>query len=283
MVDPEAKDTLDAPIVDDVALMPESGVAGTIVDLEDIKSTTISVYTVHKGDSLSDIAKMFKVSVNTIAWANDITNGKIKEGEVLIILPVTGISHVVKKGDTVASIAKKYKADIEDVIRFNNISASTTLAVGSTVVVPDGEMSAPIITPSKKPTSNPYRGGSGPDYCNYYIRPIVGGVLNQGIHGYNGVDLASSEGADIFAAASGAVIISRNNGGWNGGYGNYVVISHPNGTQTLYGHLKDVAVSVGDIVTQGQVIGFMGHTGKVVGHPGTHLHFEVRGARNPFQ
>ncbi|MEY4602113.1 MAG: hypothetical protein RL292_54, partial [Candidatus Parcubacteria bacterium] len=59
----------------------------------------------------------------------------------------------------------------------------------------------------------------------------------------------------------------------------YVVIKHGNGTQTLYAHLSGVQVSVGDTVSQGQVIGNMGSTGKSTG---THLHFEVRGARNPF-
>ena len=69
------------------------------------------------------------------------------------------------------------------------------------------------------------------------------------------------------------------NGGWNGGYGNYVVIRHNNGTQTLYAHLSSLSVGVGESVGQGETIGGMGNTGKSTG---THLHFEVRGGRNPF-
>ena len=110
------------------------------------------------------------------------------------------------------------------------------------------------------------------------MRPIIGGIKTQGIHGHNGVDLASAYGSNIMASASGKVIIARS-GGWNGGYGSYVVISHSNGTQTLYGHLSEVDVLPGDDVEQGQVIGKMGSTGKSTG---THLHFEIRGARNPF-
>src|SRR6185503_16107771 len=106
-----------------------------------------------------------------------------------------------------------------------------------------------------------------------------GGIKTQGIHGHNGVDLASSYGSDILASAEGEVIISKNSG-WNGGYGSYIVIKHGNGTQTLYGHLSATTVSVGDHVTQGQLIGKMGHSGQVTGHTGTHLHFEIRGARN---
>jgi murein DD-endopeptidase MepM/ murein hydrolase activator NlpD len=67
--------------------------------------------------------------------------------------------------------------------------------------------------------------------------------------------------------------------GWNGGYGKYIVISHPNGTQTLYAHNLENYVSVGDAVVRGQIIGSVGSTGKSTG---PHLHFEVRGAKNPF-
>ena len=80
------------------------------------------------------------------------------------------------------------------------------------------------------------------------------------------------------ASAEGDVLISKSSG-WNGGYGEYVVIKHANGTQTLYAHMSGVSVSVGDHVDQGQTIGNMGSTGKSTG---THVHFEIRGARNPF-
>jgi len=74
------------------------------------------------------------------------------------------------------------------------------------------------------------------------------------------------------------VIVSKSSG-WNGGYGQYVVVRHHNGSQTLYAHLATNAVGVGAWVAQGEVIGGMGNTGRSTG---THLHFEVRGARNPF-
>ena len=110
------------------------------------------------------------------------------------------------------------------------------------------------------------------------MRPIVGGRKSQGIHGYNAVDLAAPTGTPIIASASGKVIIARSSG-YNGGYGLYVVISHPNGTQTLYAHMSKVNVSVGRFVERGEIIGAVGNTGKSTG---PHLHFEVRGARNPF-
>ena len=67
--------------------------------------------------------------------------------------------------------------------------------------------------------------------------------------------------------------------GWNGGYGNYVVIKHANGAQTLYAHLSTVYASVGEQVGSGEQIGIIGNTGKSTG---IHLHFEVRGGTNPF-
>jgi murein DD-endopeptidase MepM/ murein hydrolase activator NlpD len=110
--------------------------------------------------------------------------------------------------------------------------------------------------------------------------------MTQGLHGYNAVDIGTPIGTPIYAAATGQVIVARSSG-WNGGYGNYIVISHDNGTQTLYAHLSQVLVSEGGSVAQGQTIGLSGNTGDVfpaptAAHPnsGAHLHFEVRGAHN---
>jgi murein DD-endopeptidase MepM/ murein hydrolase activator NlpD len=90
--------------------------------------------------------------------------------------------------------------------------------------------------------------------------------------------LADKIGTPIHAAAAGTVIVARS-GGWNGGYGSFVIISHSNGTQTLYGHASKVLVSAGQYVDQGDTIALMGSTGQSTG---SHLHFEIRGAKNPF-
>ena len=271
----------DIGIVGNSALLPDAGPVGTAADITSPTSDQISIYVVRSGDSISDIAKMYNVTVNTILWANDLSSKSVlKEGQVLVILPVTGVRHLVAKGETVESLAKKYKADVKEIIQYNDL-ADHPLAIGDTVIIPDGE-ETPVVTPStgnRTPTpTSKLKGASGPNYAGYYLRPIRGGVETQGLHGYNAVDLASSLNNPILAAADGTVILSRQ-GGWNGGYGNYVVIQHNNGTQTLYAHMNYQVVTIGQHVDQGQTIGYMGQTGKATG---VHLHFEIRGAKNPF-
>lgn len=84
-----------------------------------------------------------------------------------------------------------------------------------------------------------------------------------------GIDIGVPTGTPIHAAASGTVIVA----GWLGGYGNLVAIDHGNGLSTLYGHQSQIAVSAGQSVSQGEVIGYSGCTGYCFG---PHLHFEVR-------
>ncbi len=271
-----AKGGGDITIVGDMALLSEAGPSGTIADIDEYKQSSgqISLYVVREGDTLSQIATMFGVSVNTIMWANGTERASlIAPGETLIILPVSGIRHTVKSGETLAGIVKKYKGHFEEVLEYNGLKANAKLAVGDVVVIPDGEIAAPKIT-----TSSVARGTSGPSYDGYYMRPVSGGTKTQGIHGYNAIDIGAPFGTPILASASGTVIISRD-WGWNGGYGNYVVIKHNNGTQTLYAHNSRNIVSSGQSVVQGQVIGYVGSTGKSTGN---HLHFEIRGAKNPF-
>lgn len=268
----------DISVVDGSALLPQDGPDGTQADLLDKStSSTISVYAVHPGDTLSEIAQMFDVSVNTIKWANDLKNGVIHEGQVLVILPITGVRYTVQKGDTLASVAKKYKADEDEIAQYNLLEQGASLAVGDEILIPDGEVVAPVVrTTSSTPTA-PLRGAGGP-VLGIYAWPVAGGILTQGLHGYNGIDIGAPVGTSIFASAAGTVIIARD-GGYNGGYGSYVVIQHDNGTQTLYAHMSKVLVSAGVRVGQGATIGLVGRSGKSTGY---HLHFEVRGAANPF-
>lgn len=107
------------------------------------------------------------------------------------------------------------------------------------------------------------------------IRPVSGTVTSRfGARwgrSHKGIDIGAPKGTAIKAAASGTVITSSY--GYNGGYGNYVVISHGNGIQTAYGHCSSLSVKVGQKVSQGQVIAAVGNTGNSFGN---HLHLEIR-------
>jgi murein DD-endopeptidase MepM/ murein hydrolase activator NlpD len=263
-------------IVEDGALVP-SGDADNKESHINTKTANgeINVYVVREGDTLSQIAEMFDVSAKTILWANDIASvSKIRPGDTLVILPITGVRHIVKSGDTLASIAKKYKGDVDDIIAYNQLADATDISAGETIIIPDGTIvaPAPVKTSGGKATAATGAGASG------FVHPVPGAVRTQGIHGYNGVDLGAPAGTAVRAAQAGEVIIARGSG-WNGGYGLYIVIKHPNGTQTLYAHLSSLSVAQGDSVVSGQTIGAVGNTGRSTGN---HLHFEVRGARNPF-
>ncbi|OGG44074.1 hypothetical protein A2841_02075 [Candidatus Kaiserbacteria bacterium RIFCSPHIGHO2_01_FULL_48_10] len=279
-LDPTGRGGGDITIVGEVALLPEAGPEGTTADIiQKPTSDQISLYVVRDGDSLSQISKMFGVSVNTIMWGNDIKRATdIHPGDTLLILPVTGVKYTVAKGDTLAKIAKRFKGDAEDISRFNNLS--DPLAVGTELIIPNGEIAAaPAVSSGATAPSRPLPPAGTPQQVGYYLRPVLTGIHTQGIHGYNGIDIGAAPGTPILASAEGDVIVAKNSG-WNGGYANYAVIKHDNGSQTLYAHATKIIVSVGQHVVQGQVIGYVGATGNATG---PHLHFEIRnGIRNPF-
>jgi LysM repeat protein len=265
----------DSPKVENDALVPATP-SGDTPGALDNKPTSdqISTYVVREGDTLSQIAQMYDVTVNTIKWGNNLASNTVKPGDTLVILPITGVKVTVAKGDTISSLAKKYNADADEIAAYNNISKNSPLAVGSIIIVPDGEVS--VSSPSY------YSGGGGSSglkiFEGFFLKPLASYIKTQGVHGNNAVDLADPVGTSIVASASGQVIIARS-GGWNGGYGNYIVIKHSNGTQTLYAHASKIDVVTGQEVEQGSVIGEVGSTGKSTG---PHLHFEIRGAKNPF-
>jgi LysM repeat protein len=242
----------------------------------------IANYTVQEGDLLSFIASDYGVSVETLVWANKLNDAdSISPGMILRIPPVSGVLHTVKSGETAASLAKKYNAELERIVAFNRLPKDGAIEVGSELVIPGGTM--PSSVPVAKTGSTTIAKAVAtkafahlPDLGSYYLIPATG--FNWGrIHGRNGVDVANSCGTSVFSAADGTVTVADGDG-WNGGFGKYIKISHPNGTETLYAHSSKLLVSVGQVVARGQQIMLMGTTGRSTG---CHLHFEVHGARNP--
>jgi len=104
----------------------------------------VAVYEVKSGDTVGSIASDFKITVNTILWANDLDNPNlIQPGDKIFILPTTGVQHVVKSGDTIDAIAKKYSADKEKIIAFNDLTADGALKEGQELIIPDGKIETP--------------------------------------------------------------------------------------------------------------------------------------------
>ncbi len=240
----------------------------------------ITAYTVEPGDTVSSIAAHFGVTVSTVLWANGLRESStLQPGQTLQILPVSGVKHEVKSGDTLLKIAKRYNVTVDEIIAFNTLPADegSVLHVGETLIVPGGEQPAPPQAPVRIATPRAAGASAGVSVAGYFIFPTTGYNFGRR-HATNGTDIANACGTPVYAAAAGTIIEAKARG-WNGGYGNYVKIQHPNGTQTLYGHMHSVAVAPGEPVGQGYPIGLMGNTGRSTG---CHLHFEVRGATNPF-
>ena len=100
------------------------------------------------------------------------------------------------------------------------------------------------------------------------VDPITGEVSS-----HTGTDIACAEGTPILAAADGVVTVANGLDNWGGSYGYYIQIDHGGGLETLYAHCSSICVTTGQQVQAGEVIGYVGHTGRVTGN---HLHLEVR-------
>ncbi len=237
--------------------------------------TSIVEYTVQSGDTVTSIAKQFSISVNSILWANSLTsNSIIRPGDVVKILPVSGLLHQVVSGDTIGALARKYQSSEEEIYQANGVDA-TRLAIGTDLIIPGGVQPAPVI--ARQPTQTtvtPVFDTPTPqavDTGTKLLWPADSRRINQYYYWRHvGLDIDGEWGDPVYASEAGKVEIS----GWNtGGYGNYVVINHGNGLKTLYAHNSQNIVSVGDTVARGQLIAYVGSTGRSTG---AHIHYEVR-------
>lgn len=250
----------------------------THTNVSNVRSETID-YEVKSGDTLSSISKQFDLSVETIKWANDLDNvHSIKPGQKLKILPVTGVAYTVKSGDTLESLAKKYSAEPQAIMDypFNDVPDDMSLKVGQILIIPDG--TPPQKIPVAKPKAAPAYLAQGPGSPTFnapgggnFIWPTRGSLTQYFSWYHPGLDIADRSGPAIAAADGGKVVVA----GWpdNWGYGNRVVVDHGNGYQTLYAHLSNIYVTIGQTVSRGQTLGQMGSTGRSTG---THLHLEIR-------
>lgn len=255
--------------------------------------TDYAVHTVESGETLSVIAAAYGIDVKTIMWENNMGDANsLRIGQSLLIPPVDGIGYKVQSGDTLDKIASKYKIDVEKIIAQNGLDGST-IEKGQQIFLPGAVPIAPPVS-----VASGYRNVSGytnvrvnapssdaiPAIGKMFIFPTHGGVTQGYSSAHYALDIADRSKPPIWAAAGGTVE-KASFGTWGGGYGNHIIVNHGNGVKTLYAHMSSLNVSVGDTVSQGDVIGIMGNTGRVYGATGIHLHWEViiNGVRvNPY-
>lgn len=177
----------------------------------------------------------------------------------------------VGPGDTTFSVAQKNHVNEKELIKLNKL-ADGPLIVGDQLLLP-----LPTLDQAR-PASKIAFNGDMPKAFKYPVQAPVGPAHGDGKYWQTAHDLPVPVGTPVAASADGIVLKAFN--GWNGGYGNYVVIEHPDfvmdsgfAIQTLYAHLSDLLVVPGDKVKKGQVIGLSGSTGHSTG---PHVHFEIR-------
>lgn len=244
-------------------------------------------YTVKRGDSVFGIAKTFDIKPETLLWANYDTlqdsPDSIRAGQVLNIPPTDGVYYKWTEGDSLETVANEFDASVDDILNWPGNTfdlANPEIRPDTYVMIPGGHREfvqwiIPTIATGRSGTANV--GGTacaaGPVGSGAFIWPTAQHWVsgNEYWSGHLAIDIAAGEGAPVWASDAGVVTMAQ--GGWNGGYGNVVMIYHGNGYTTLYGHLSQINVVPCQGVGAGTLIGLAGNTGNSFG---AHLHFEVR-------
>jgi len=232
-----------------------------------------SEYQVREGDTISGIASRFSVSAGSIIAFNNIQEAwNIRAGKTLKIPNMDGIPYTVGRNDSISKIAAKMKVPQNAILDANNLLSATILP-GQVLFIPGARMDANEFNRAFKRDSVrrtdtimlPVGGKvtSGYGWREDPVRPVAG---EKRFH--RGVDFIGRTGDPIKAAMKGTVLHIDN----NPNLGNFIILKHDGGYQTLYAHLSAYSVKTGDTVAQGQEIGKIGATGYTTG---PHLHFEV--------
>ena len=227
-------------------------------------------YEVQPGDTVIGIAERFGIASDYILWNNvDVIDDAdlLSIGARLQIPGVEGIIHSARLGDTVSDLAVEYDSTTESIVAFeaNGFAGNAdNLQIGALILIPGGRRIPPpaevasVIVPTVAPP--------------VWAWPAVGRLtsLFGGRHPL-GIDISMVVGTPLGAAMSGQVVFVGGSSCCS--YGYHVIIDHGGGYETLYAHLSEVYVSVGQWVSAGELIASSGNTGYSTG---PHLHFEVR-------
>ena len=244
-------------------LVPEPAPARDDLSPVLLTSLKVGTYRTRAGDSLSRIAGVYKLNIDTLVSWNGIRDARaIAVGTQLAIPNADGLKYTVRRGDTLQGIALATGVPLNNILDWNRLSSSV-ISVGQELFLPGARMNANELSrilgsffqfPVFGRISSYF--GERPDPFTGVERP------------HNGIDIVNKPLTPILAAAAGTVA----DVGFNNNYGNYVILKHAGFYQTLYGHLTRYLVSRGQKVRQGQEIGQLGTTGYSTG---PHLHFSI--------
>jgi lipoprotein NlpD len=189
--------------------------------------------------------------------------------------PAQGVYHVVKSGENLYRIGKAYDVGYEELARVNGIKNAGQIRVGQRILIPDAIRQLPveIITPAEPFPALPSESEPVEAPVEGFIWPVSGTVNSnfgrRGVGAHDGIDIGAPEGTPIRAIQKGEVIYSDQ----LRGYGNIVIVRHPDGFVSVYAHNEANLVREGQTVSRGDIVGRVGSTGRVTG---PHLHFEIR-------
>lgn len=230
------------------------------------QKVTFSEYKVRSGDTISGISRKFGLSnISTLIAVNGISNVRqLKSGQNLKIPSADGLVHSVKLGDSLSSLSVKYGVTVEDLLDVNDLE-SQVLTAGQILFIPGARLSSETLRMAMGELFTWPLKGSWRLTSNYGRRadPFTG-VTSF----HTGIDMAMPSGTPVYSSMSGKI----ESVGYTNIFGNYVIIKHVNGYQTLYAHLTKSLVKSGQNVAQGAKIGLVGSTGYSTG---PHLHFTV--------
>jgi murein DD-endopeptidase MepM/ murein hydrolase activator NlpD len=219
----------------------------------------ITRHAVASGECLWNIARKYKVRMETIVAMNDLPSARyLRPGQILEVPDTDGTYVKLKKGDTVSGICKKYEVELTDLVNANPGVDVQALRVGEKLFIPGSGALAQLFR-FAWPVHGRISGRYGMRLHPVYRRRMM----------HTGLDIAAPRGTSIRAALDGRVTFV----GWKGGYGKTVIIEHPNGYETLYGHCSTILVDRGQTVKKGERIARVGTTGVSTG---PHVHFEVK-------
>ncbi|MBU0928645.1 MAG: M23 family metallopeptidase [Spirochaetes bacterium] len=248
-------DAVSAEAVADVD--PESAMPGLPTQL------SLSSYKVARNDTLDAISKRFGLRLDTLISVNGIGDvRRISAGTTLKIPNIDGVAYTVRKGDSLSSISAARGVSILDIIDSNDIS-SQTIQPGQTLFIPGARLSSYDLKKALgKLVIWPISGRISSNF-GYRPNPFTG--IRQF---HNGLDIVGPLNMQVRAAIDGRVAET----GYSAVFGNFIILTHPEGYQTLYAHLSSIGAKQGASVAQGSTIGLVGTTGYSTG---PHLHFGV--------